>query len=299
MLKYYRPADAKMALASALVKQYAVARLHGAAWSRARGNITNDGLHKPAYVDPDTGEQPVAFNVSHQAGVVVMVAVAGYRPATAAPSSSSGVKDPDVEVGVDVVCTSEHRDKNIASIRAEGWEKFVSVYADVMAPGEVEFLKRRVPAIVDAAQPGLSPAASADAKLRYFYSFWALREAYVKMTGDALSAEWLNQLEFRNVRPSKPTKAWDVRPKEDDDPAQEGEEEQQQPRDEVIRDIEVWFKGARQRNVNMCLRSLGPDYMIATAVRTLGNEEDGMRWRMEPYEELTLEEILDFAEASS
>lgn len=39
-----------------------------------------------------------------------------------------------------------------------------------------------------------------EAKLRRFYTFFALKEAYIKMTGEALLAGWIRELEFRNVR---------------------------------------------------------------------------------------------------
>ncbi|KAL1842780.1 hypothetical protein VTJ49DRAFT_4265 [Mycothermus thermophilus] len=299
ILRYYHPRDAKMALASALLKQYAVARLHGIPWSRTRGNIRSDGLHKPTYVDPETGEQPVEFNVSHQAGVVVMVAVAGYRAPPEADLGLGGGRTggglPDVEVGVDVVCTSESRERDRAALRkVEGWAKHVDTFADVMAPGEVEFLKRRLPEELEQ-RKGMSVTAKDDLKLRYFYAFWALREAYVKMTGEALGAPWLAELEFRGVRPSQPMEVWEVKPGEDDDEA-EGEEGIAPY--EVVHDMEIWFKGERLRDVNMSLRSVGQDYMIATAVRTPSNREAAMRWRLGPYVELTLENILDFAEAS-
>lgn len=38
-------------------------------------------------------------------------------------------------------------------------------------------------------------------KIRNFYAHWCLKEAYIKMTGEALLAPWLRDLEFRNVRP--------------------------------------------------------------------------------------------------
>jgi 4'-phosphopantetheinyl transferase len=62
--------------------------------------------------------------------------------------------------------------------------------------------------------------------------------------------------------------------------------------------MEIWFKGRKVEDVNMCLRSIGSDYMIATAVRTPGKAEDGLGWVLGPYEVLSLGDVLDFAEAS-
>jgi 4'-phosphopantetheinyl transferase len=286
--------DAKMALASALLKHYAIAKLASVPWDDT--TITRDTRTKPVYVDPVTGKMPVAFNVTHQAGVVALVAVAGYhhqRPEVEGEGEG-------VQVGVDIVCTSERRDRDQAMLRSTdkdgGWSAFVDMHGDVFAPGEVQYLKHRVlSAVPGLVVAGASPSASrgavtaeqiADGKLRAFYALWALREAYVKLTGEALLAEWLGELEFREFRPPRPTAGWEV-------PAEDGEEAGQ-----VVRGMDVWFRGEKVEDVNMCLRSMGPDYMIATAVRTPGNKEDGLGWRLGPYEILSLDEVLDFAEAS-
>ncbi|KAH6854845.1 hypothetical protein B0I37DRAFT_410898 [Chaetomium sp. MPI-CAGE-AT-0009] len=264
ILRYHHARDAKMALASALLKHYAVARLARTGWSATVATgFTRDARTKPVYVDPATGAQPVAFNVSHQAGVVAIVAV---------------------EVGVDVVCTSERRARDHAMLAGEGWPAFVDMHADVFAPGEVAYLKHRVLAGGLGAGAGAGAATTYDAKLRAFYTLWALREAYVKLTGDALLADWLKELEFRGFQPPKPTAGWDV-------PAREEE-------GEVVREIGIWFRGRRVDDVNMCLRSMGEDFMIATAVRTPGRKEDGLGWPLGPYEVLSLEQVLEFAEAS-
>lgn len=255
------------------------------AWAAALATpFTRDARTKPVWIDPVTGRQPVAFNVSHQNGVVVIVAVAGYGyQGGGAGGGGDGVEVP-VEVGVDVVCTSERRARDHAMLAGEGWPAFVDMHADVFAPGEVAYLKHRVlEAVPELAAAGAATVARiSDAKLRAFYTLWGLREAYVKLTGEALLAEWLKDLEFRGFQPPRPTAGWDV-------PAREEE-------GEVVRDIEIWFKGGRVEDVNICLRSMGQDFMIATAVRTPGRKEDGLGWALGPYEVLSLEQVLDFAE---
>ncbi len=37
------------------------------------------------------------------------------------------------------------------------------------------------------------------AKLRRFYTYWSLKEAYIKMVGEGLLASWLLELEFEDV----------------------------------------------------------------------------------------------------
>ena len=43
-----------------------------------------------------------------------------------------------------------------------------------------------------------------DAKLRRFYTFWCFKEAYIKLDGEALLANWIPQLEFKHVRAPQP-----------------------------------------------------------------------------------------------
>uniref|UniRef100_L2GDN4 holo-[acyl-carrier-protein] synthase n=1 Tax=Colletotrichum fructicola (strain Nara gc5) TaxID=1213859 RepID=L2GDN4_COLFN len=118
-------------------------------------------------------------------GLVALFAVHGYDAANG-----------PVDVGVDIVCTSERRSRDHSMLRSEGWPRFVDVHADVLSPAEASFLKWQV---LSAIPPGLKPGASAedsmDFKLRCFYALWCLREAYVKMTGEALLAEWLRELQ--------------------------------------------------------------------------------------------------------
>lgn len=40
--------------------------------------------------------------------------------------------------------------------------------------------------------------------IRLFYTYWALKEAYIKMTGEALLASWLRELEFTDVAAPAP-----------------------------------------------------------------------------------------------
>ncbi|KAK4145025.1 uncharacterized protein C8A04DRAFT_11016 [Dichotomopilus funicola] len=295
VLAYYHMSDAKMALGSALIKHYAIARLArdpAVTWGEVvTTGFTRDGKTKPTFVvagkgKNGVGRQPVVFNVSHQAGIVALVAVAGYPP----PSLPC-------QVGVDVVSTSERRDRDRAKIMGQprGWYDFVNTYGDAFSANEVAFLKNEVLSAVPwllHMTPGCNGAAPtaeqvADGKLRAFYAAWAMREAYVKLTGDALSAPWLKDLEFVRVAPPRPTAGWDV-------PAKEEEEA-----GEVVRNIEIRLKGRRVDDVNMCLRSLGDDCMIATAVRTPWNKQDALGWVLGPYEELILEDVLKFAEEDS
>ncbi|KAI1417335.1 phosphopantetheinyl transferase [Hypoxylon sp. FL1857] len=268
VLRYYFVADAKMSLASHLLKHWVVSIYAGVPWWETK--LTRDEKTKPIYRDPATGKQPVAFNVSHQCGIVALVAVAGY--------------DGQVDVGTDVVCTTERRTRDHRVINTEGWGKFVDMHADVFGRSEAHYLKSDLLST----QPGLPPLARGDEivdfKLRCFYTLWCLREAYVKMTGDALLAPWLKDLEFKRFRAPSPGRAFEQR--------EEAVENQ-----EVIKDHEVLFHGNKVDDANICLRSLGPDYMTCTAVRTPAKKEDALAWDLGTFEFLSMEQILDDAEA--
>jgi hypothetical protein len=100
----------------------------------------------------------------------------------------------------------------------------------------------------------VAAAAVIDAKLRRFYAYWCLREAYVKMTGEALLADWLRRLEFRDVAAPAPAPA-----AVDNATLLPGE---------VVTAVDVYLDDSRVAGVAMELRAFGRDYMVATAAAT-------------------------------
>lgn len=274
-MKYYFVRDAKMSLASHLLKHYVLAKCLDIPWSST--TLTRDANKKPIYVSP-SGDQPVYFNVSHQAGVVTLVAVAGYLPGT------------PVDVGVDVVCVSERAKRDHQMIKDEGWARFVEMHSDVFGRSESGYLKGGDLLLLLSAAGARSalPARATyeevtDLKLRSFYALWCLREAYVKMTGEALLAPWLKDLEFHRFRAPKPAALFE----------QQGVGDAE----ETITEHEVLFKGARVDDANICLRSLGKDYMTCTAIRTPLKKEDGLGWELGPFEFISLDSILEYVDA--
>lgn len=242
MLRYYHVRDAKLALASALVKRYAISRLCGVPWSEAEA--TRDArTTKPVFRTP-AGDEPLLFNVSHQAGLAVLFAV--HDP----PGGG-------LAVGVDVVCPAERRTRDLSTLAGEeGWDGFVDMHAEVFGPGEVTALKK------------LNPGADVgerDRALRYFYALWCLREAYVKMTGEALLASWLRDLEMRGFAPPEDM---------------EGSQE-------------VWFKGEVVKDVDIKLVPLLGEYMVSTAVR---RGENGEGVEVGDFKMLDVEQVLAFGE---
>ncbi|EHA45892.1 hypothetical protein MGG_17878 [Pyricularia oryzae 70-15] len=274
VLKYVFARDAKMSLASHLLKHYVVSSKGHVPWKET--TITRNARTKPVYVDPNTGRQPVAFNVTHQAGIVALVAVAGDD------SGDAGA----IDVGIDVVCTSERRtrDHSMIAQSGDGWARFVDMHADVFAPAEANYLKFVVPGQAARLLNGTS-GELVDYNLRSFYTLWCLREAYVKMTGEALLASWLCELEFRDFNPPPiPSGAGSMAG------SLEGDDEA------IVRDHEIWFQGKLVDDANVCLRALGPDYMVCTAMRTPAEKEKGLGWDMGPFKVISIDEIVKFAE---
>ncbi|KAG5664433.1 hypothetical protein KAF25_008167 [Fusarium avenaceum] len=242
VLRYYHVRDAKLALASVLLKRYVISRFCRVPWSQA--NITRDSRTKPVFLLP-SGDEPLIFNVSHQAGLAVLLAV--HEP----PKG--------LAVGVDVVCPSERRNRDLSSLADEGWPNFVDIHADVFGIGEVSALKNM--------KPGTATH-ERDRALRYFYALWCLREAYVKMTGDALLASWLKDLEMRGFAPP---------------------EDMQEPQ-------QVWLRGTKVEGVDMRLVPLLEEYMVSTAVR---NAHNGETVEIGEFQNLDIDEVLAFGEKAS
>ncbi|KAM5346576.1 hypothetical protein ACJ41O_009581 [Fusarium nematophilum] len=240
VLRYYHVRDAKLALASALLKRYAISRFCLVPWPDAEA--VRDARTKPVFRLPG-GHEPLLFNVSHQAGLAVLFAV--HNP----PEGAA--------VGVDVVCPSERRERDLEHLAAgEGWSGFVDMHAEVFG--------RREAAALKSLSPG--PATSdRERALRYFYALWCLREAYVKMTGEALLASWLGDLEMQGFAPPE-----DMRGAQ-----------------------QVWFKGGQVKDVDVRLMPLLDDYMVSTAVRMGRN---GEAVEVGDFESLDIDQVLAFAE---
>lgn len=92
-----------------------------------------------------------------------------------------------------------------------------------------------------------------EAKLRRFYAMWCLREAYVKMSGDALLAPWLKELEILDV----------VAPE-----VKEGiRDEFSLEKGETIRQFATYMKGKVMRDVKTEMTAMGVHYMMGGSIR--------------------------------
>lgn len=267
-----------MSLASALLKRLFVHKTLGIPWSKITfGRKRNPKHGKPCALLPAPlhGPAPCEFNISHQAGLVALV---GCATATL-----------DAELGVDIVCVNERNEAK--TIEAEGFEAWIDMYAEIFSAEEVFDMKYNVSPFplldgtlvtsdmlgrhdrccttgqeLSATLPSgelrrFSSDLLIDAKLRRFYTFWCYKEAYIKLDGEALLANWIPQLEFKHVRsprPGTPARCsthgvWGER----------------------ISDAEVWFKQKHMKECRMEIQAYGEDFMVGVAAKERGWESGG------------------------
>jgi 4'-phosphopantetheinyl transferase len=271
VLRYYYIKDAKMSLASQLLKHLVITKYCKVPWSKS--TITRAANGKPCYI-PIEGQPHIEFNVSHQAGLVTLIAVIGG--------------DGKTNVGTDIVCADERVSHDYKYIEKSGFFDWVEMHGEVFAESEIEFMKRSVIGlenilpgriICDHGNEALSQCQRRnrqvdvtvldddngitklkvdsnvviDAKIRRFYAMWCLREAYVKMTGEALLAPWLKDLQICDVRPPSAAAS--------DDPGL-------LTVGEMSSNYRIIFKGKAVTNVSMEVTALGSHYMIGGALRT-------------------------------
>ena len=295
-----------MSLASHLLKHLVITKHCNVPWSKSM--ISRDQHGKPCFIPNGTESEQVRidFNVSHQAGIVSLIAVIGFMG--------------NVDVGTDLVCANERIVQDYAHIDKEGFFDWVDIHSEVFAESETNHMKLspvqlnlRAPqaktsgygrdaisrcqwrngkiniAVVD--EDGLertlqiSSNEVIDLKLRRFYAMWCLREAYVKMTGEALLAPWLQQLEISDVE--APAAKEGI---QDPESLEEGE---------IITEFRIDFRGKLVTNVMMELSALGSDFMVAGSVM-VPTREDHPDVKMGKWEQLDLEkDVLVFAESKT
>lgn len=177
VLRFHFTSDAKMSLASCLLKRKAITQICEVPWHEA--NVTLDNNKKPYFVPggEKTGKT-VALNVSHHGGLVAVAACPGSA----------------TKLGIDIVSMSQ---ANIATVARQGFETWVRTFEAVFSDRELNDIVHFVP------PESCDPQAEIATKLRHFYLHWAMKEAYVKMTGEGLVARWVKDLEFLNVRTPK------------------------------------------------------------------------------------------------
>ncbi|CBX96017.1 hypothetical protein IAQ61_004838 [Plenodomus lingam] len=215
----YHIADARMSLASALLKRVFVHQTLGTPWQEIKFSRKRDPKHgKPCAVLANGSPAPIEFNISHQAGLVALV---GCK-----------TDDGDVELGVDIVCVNERNELN--TIDQEGFDGWIDIYTDIFSHEEsfdMKYTGLSFPlldgtmitpealgrhdrcctrgrdlslTVANGESRTVSSDLLIDAKLRRFYTYWAYKEAFIKLDGEALLAQWIPRLEFKKVRAPAP-----------------------------------------------------------------------------------------------
>lgn len=208
----------------------------------------------------------MSFNVSHQAGMVAIIAI---------PQPSI---QEEFDVGVDVVCPNERGElqKILESKnKRAAFSEFVEMHSEVFSPNEIRRLK--LPDTECEAVGWLEE--EIERRLRSFYALWCIREAYVKMTGEALLAEWLQELEFRHYPvPHQASKEW-------------GEESVGNPHQgDDDEGFELWFKGEKMQNVQMRIVGVRSRFMVARVVRRKDGKPVDIEWSQ--LQEVTVEDVV-------
>lgn len=276
--------DAKMSLASALVKRLWISRTLGIAWKEVYLGRRGDQTHgKPCALDEyDVPIPGIDFNVSHQNGLVTFIGFDGrVKERPGANSYISPKRELNVTVGTDIVCVNERNDYK--TIDAEGLDGWVDIYDSIFSDEERWSMKYDVDNVtlldgttlsahdldrhdrciarhrdISLTTPGgrsvtFSSERLIDAKLRRFYAYFCYKESYIKLSGEALLAPWIKQCEFFNVRSPKPGT-----PARCSKHGVWGEE---------VDDVEVHLRGRVVSDVRMKLQAFEEDFMIGTAIQ--------------------------------
>ena len=234
VLKFYRQNDAKLCLGSCLLKRQAIAETCHVPWTEV--TISQDEHRKPCYRQTYPIGKALQFNVSHHGTLVAFV----------------GCSDENVRLGVDIV--RMNWEKDYAMVLQDGFAAWARIYEMVFSDREIRDIAYYVP------PAQINQEGEIRAKLRHFYAHWCLKEAYVKMTGEALLAKWLKELEFKNVEVPLI--------------AQESDDEGW---GQTCSNVEIWFYGKRVEDVWLEIQAFGNDYMIATAASSIDIDLDAFR----------------------
>lgn len=291
--------DAKMSLASALIKRLYISKTLDIPWKDVKLARKGDQKHgKPCVVDASGRPiEGIDFNVSHQAGLVALIGWNGHSKRRygndggiegSLRSPEKETFESEVMVGVDIVCVNERDDYR--TIDAEGIEGWVDIYDFVFSDEERFSMKYNVDYVPlpdgtilsqedvgrhdrcmyrnrplslrtqSGKQVSFTSNEIIDAKLRRFYTYFCYKEAYIKLAGEALLAPWLKHLEFQNVRSPKPIGL--INPS-----AEKGTKW-----GEVVEDVEVHLHKKTVEDVRMGIVAFEKDIMLSTAVQGKGVE---------------------------
>ncbi|PYH85434.1 4'-phosphopantetheinyl transferase [Aspergillus uvarum CBS 121591] len=207
--RFHHLKDKHMSLASNLLKYLFIHRSCRIPWDRITLSRTPAPHRRPCFIpsaalltEQTTAHKAIPsieFNVSHQAS---LVALAGTIIPTDG-QSTEGIP----QVGIDITCTNERQPSssksNAPTAPRATFTNYVDIFAEVFSAEEIRLIKTLQPPTTHDT-PQESSSDGLEYSYRVFYAYWALKEAYIKMTGEALLAPWLRELEFAGVVAPEP-----------------------------------------------------------------------------------------------
>ncbi|KNG82774.1 putative aflYg/ npgA protein [Aspergillus nomiae NRRL 13137] len=259
--RFYHLKDKHMSLASNLLKYLFIHRTCRIPWNQITISRTPAPHHRPYFNPADitqtaATDKPIPsieFNVSHQASLVALAGTILPPPSNndstaptnviTNPNPTSTPSSSIPQVGIDITCVDERR--NTAHTR-QALEEFVSIFSEVFSQRELDTIKslHGAPSHIGNDEDGL-----VEYGFRLFYTYWALKEAYIKMTGEALLAPWLKELVFTNVVAPEPA-GRDL-----------------QTLGEPYTGVKTWLYGKEVDDVRVEVIAFEKNYLIATAAR--------------------------------
>ncbi|EAW06358.1 4'-phosphopantetheinyl transferase family protein [Aspergillus clavatus NRRL 1] len=262
--KFYHLKDRHMSLASNLLKYFFIHRSCRIPWTEISISRTPAPHRRPCFIpSPALAERTgypipsIEFNVSHQASLIAIAGTILPDPETSSTATAAVFTNPDPsatpapsvpQVGIDITCVDERRGpaSSAPSTRKELAE-YIDIFSEVFSARELATIKDLGGRF--AAHDGVREKEAVEYGSRLFYTYWALKEAYIKMTGEALLAPWLRELEFTDVVAPEP-------------PAQASE-----GWGEPYTGIKTWLYGKRVEDVRIEVVAFQKDYLFATAAR--------------------------------
>jgi 4'-phosphopantetheinyl transferase len=299
--RFMQANDKLMSLASTLLKYLFIHRTAQIPWSQVTVSRWPAPHKRPYWSPPPSWPGPygLEFNVSHQAGLTALVGCKtpdkdssaqpdvrvdvlhnGTSPynsnANANAAAAAAAAKP--RLGVDITCTSEaHRGPRQMTTSAE-FAKWVDIFAEMFSARERHDMQH-APTTTDTE---IEPPTEKDAtlaKLRRFYTYWSLKEAYIKMVGEGLLASWLRELEFSSVvSPPLPAPT----PSSDRQPAKD-------PWGPTIHSateaypagFKISVRQQSVKDVSMSLTAYGSTFIVATATKGISPSPSDLvpEWR--------------------
>jgi 4'-phosphopantetheinyl transferase len=283
--KFLRPADRLMSLASALLKYLFIHRYALVPWNEVRISKTPKPHGRP-YWRPERdwdGKGGLEFNVTHQNG---MVALLGCKTPVAqnqdyfSPMGGESIHFPatpghtaqQVRLGVDLACTHEDGRTPKDVISQAKLDEWVDIFGEMFSEQSRDEIKQ-------AHIPGATGIEVFEKRLRRFYAYWSLKEAFIKMVGEGLLADWLVELEFDNVQAPEPATADDFPDDGFSWAFQDEEERKWTPPDKSIKNITAVLRKQKLNDVHLTLVAFEQDFLLATSMRGVRDEDEATaRW---------------------